>query len=121
MTGAGMERIMAELVDDIEMIGRMGAKSLELGWLVDDPGPGIANWYASAEFRSGTLTTTPQMAPHEATRALLDMLRRDARCAWCGRKVGWAERGKGRCFWRRIDGRWERGCTNTTPTIKERP
>ena len=113
------------LLELVEMVGRMGAQSFTLGYLVDDPPPGAANWYAEAEFRSGTLITDPQLTPADAADALVAMLQRDARCAWCGRPVSWGDRpaqGSGKCWWRRIGGRWERGCPRRDrPTITARP
>lgn len=118
-------RDMDRLTEAVEMVGRMGAQSFQVGYLVDDPAPGVANWWCSAEFRSGTLVTLPAMTPEQAAEDLVAMLRRDARCAWCGRKVAWGDRprrGAKACWWRRIGGRWERGCPRRDePTIKERP
>lgn len=113
-----------EVARCVGMVGRMGAKSFSLGYLVDDPPPGAANWYASAEFRKGELSTLPMMTPVEAAEALVAMLQRDARCAWCGRAISWGERparseNRKRCWWRKIGGRWEKGCPARRVVIGE--
>lgn len=110
------------ITEAVDTVGRCGAKSLTLGYLVDDPPPGVANWYASAEFRAGELTTTPMAGPVEAVEALATMLRVDGTCAWCGRLISWGLRGgPGHCWWRKIGGRWERGCPRRdTPAITVR-
>lgn len=113
-----------QLIEAIELIGRCGASEFEVGYLVDDPPPGTANWYASAKFRKGTLVTEPRMTPGDAAETLASILRKDAKCAWCGRPISWGDRparGAKVCWWRKIGGRWERGCPRRDePLVKER-
>lgn len=113
------------LADAVEMVGRTGAKSITIGWLVDDPPPDVANWYASAEFRAGTMVTDPQMTPRLAAEALADILRSGARCRFCGKRIAWGARRKSErqrwCLWTKAGGGWVRGCPATTPKFTERP
>lgn len=106
-----------------DFVGRCGPRSFTIGYLVDDPKPGVANWYASAEFRKGELTTLVLMTPVEAAEALADMLRKNATCTWCGRTISWGERRGGYvCCWRKVGARWARGCPKRdAPMITERP
>lgn len=106
---------MHRITDAIDMVGRMGAQSFQLGYLVDDPPPDAANWYAEAEFRSGTLVTMPCMTPWEAAEELASTLQRNATCRWCARTIAWGNRPPAKkrlrfCWWRQVAGRWERGC-----------
>lgn len=115
--------LQRRITDAVEMVGRTGARSFQLGYLVDDPPPGVANWYAEAEYRTGTLVTDSCMTPWEAAEALADATRAGARCRWCGRPISWGDRPSGKrrrklCWWRKVAGRWERGCPRTsTPAV----
>ena len=105
---------MDEMTGIITLIGRMGAKSCQIGYFVEDPPPGAFNWYAEAEFRKGTLVTEPQAGPVEALRALAKTLRNGAKCAWCTKVISWGERRRGSCFWQKsAKGDWQRGCIST--------
>lgn len=109
------------LVEAVEMVGRTGAKSFELGYLVDDPPPGVANWYASAEYRAGTMTTDLHVSPIDAARQLAELLQDGARCRYCGRRISWGDRPANNarrrrwCWWRRVGGKWKRGCPGNDP------
>lgn len=113
------------LIEAVEMVGRCGASEFQVGYFVDDPAPGTANWWASAKFRKGTMVTEPQMSPAHAAENLAAILRNGATCAWCGRRISWGDRpGKGAkaCWWRKVGGRWERGCPRRDePAVTERP
>lgn len=105
----------------VEMVGRTGAKSLELGYhpafdaegneLDEKTTPAAAfSWWAKATYRGVMLAVDDQPGPLEALVALEGRVRRGAACAHCGRIIDWGGKRRRYCWWRQLGGRWEPGC-----------
>lgn len=128
---------MIDLNDDAvcanyELIGRTGAKALEVGYLDDDP---PHRWYAHAEYRGTRITVENCAGPAEAVEALAVRLVHGGRCQGCRRLVGAVdgpvpvgtiigeatpadadvEKTRGVCRWTRQGRTWVRGCGNPAP------
>ncbi len=109
------------LIAACDMVGRTGAKSLELGYhpLFDDAGNELDegtmsasaySWWAKATYRGAVLAVDDQPGPVEALVALEERVRKDAACAHCRRPIAWGFRRRRHCWWTEREGRWEPGC-----------
>ena len=116
----------------LELVGRTGAKSLEVGYLYDTPLAEDADWYAHAQYRGARITVEHHRGPAQALEALAGRLLTGAKCAHCGSLVALSEKGAafypsstlidgtrwdeqdvrnvGQCRWRRVGTRWTEGC-----------
>lgn len=102
----------------VELIGRTGATSFEVGYEDDDVPVGQApNWYATAEFHGGPVRTDLHVWPHQAAEALARRLLDGGTCTHCGDivNVGDGAAFIGVCRWARRGDRWERGCLDCIP------
>jgi hypothetical protein len=108
-----------------ELIGRTGARALEIGFLHDDVPIEDAAWWAHAQYRGGRVTVEGKRSPGHALDALLVRLLDGATCRWCGRPVTNRAGGNAskRCRYRREGATYVRGCTAThpEPTVPAEP
>lgn len=65
-------------------IGKTGAKSLEIGYLDDDP---PSRWYATALYQGTKVTCDEQPDPVAAILGLYAMLAAGGQCTACGRTI----------------------------------
>lgn len=96
----------------LDLIGRTGAKQIEIGWLHDDVPVEKMGWYAHAQYH-GTRITAESIGPVEAIEALARRLLDGGTCAFCGQKVSLGDYPGKRCRWTRHGDRWVRGCEAT--------
>lgn len=120
-----------------DLVGRTGAKQLQVGYLSDEP---PHQWYATAKYKGARIGVEDQPGPVEAADALSRRLLTGARCARCGGLVALSDdgavayggqmadgtvwtveqaRAAGQCRWRRMGPRWVMGCQE--PKAGERP
>lgn len=115
----------------VDLVGRTGARSFEIGYLHDDVPIEDAAWYAHAQFRGARITAEGHRSPSEAAHALAMRILTGAKCR-CGRLVALADDGAyaylsarmsdgstftlekaiaaGLCRWRLIGDRWLPSC-----------
>lgn len=115
-----------------DLVGRAGARSLEVGYLHDTPRSEDADWWASANYRGARIMVEHHTGPTAALEALAARLLTGAMCAHCGGAVTLdgtsavfyrdaarpggvvftEEDAKSRplCHWRRTGRRWVEGC-----------
>lgn len=92
----------------IDLIGRMGAKSLEVGYAETGDG----DWWAGALWNGRKVHVDGKYVPDAALDALARRLLVGGTCAHCGKTVTIVgTRGRKHCLWKRSGKRWERGCT----------
>lgn len=115
----------------VDLVGRTGAESFELGYLHDDVPVPQAAWWANAQLRGTRIMVEDQPGPVEAAEALARRILVGGQCQHCGGLVAlsdgaavaypgpmtdgttWTEeaiRAAGQCRWRRVGPRWVRGC-----------
>lgn len=91
-----------------DLVGRTGAKSLEVGYLWDDVPAEEAGWYAQVQYQGARIVVEDKTGPVEALMALARRLLDGAMCAHCEKEVSLRD-GVG-CRWRREGNKWKRGC-----------
>ena len=115
----------------VDLVGRTGARSFEVGYLHDDVPAERASWWAHAQMRGTRITAEDHRGPVEAAEALARKLLTGGKCTACGGLIAlsdagavaypgtmadgstWTEeeiRAARQCRWRRVGPRWERGC-----------
>ena len=116
----------------VDLVGRTGAKQLEIGYLHDTPRSEDAGWWATAKYRGARISVEDKTSPTEALEALAVKLFDGAKCVHCGGLVSLSRKGamfypgrvladgstftleeaKARplCRWRRRGPKWVRGC-----------
>ncbi|HEV2071079.1 MAG TPA: hypothetical protein VGR26_14915 [Acidimicrobiales bacterium] len=113
--------VQDRLVAACDMVGRSGARSLELGYhpAFDEHGNELDEattpahrfrWWAKATYQGAVLAVDDGRGPIETVEALAARVQKDARCGRCGRLICWGGTRRRYCWWRRTDGRWEPGC-----------
>jgi hypothetical protein len=125
----------------INLVGRTGAKGLEIGYENDDTVLAQdADWYAQAMYAGTRIIADHHRGPVEAVDALARRLLTGAKCTHCGGLIALSDRGARafdsatlldgtamtaekyaampQCRWRRMGKVWERGCLDRFP---ERP
>lgn len=120
-----------------DLVGRSGARELEIGYLHDDVPSDQAGWYATATYQGAKITEEDHKGPVEAAEALARRILLGAKCAHCqglvalgdGPTFAFAEAAMadgtkwkaeeaaaaGRCRWTRHGDRWVRGCETPEP------
>lgn len=94
-----------------DLVGRSGARQLELGYLHDDVPVEEAGWYATARYRGAKLIVEDHRSPVEAAEALARRILDGGTCAHCHKPVRLDDRlALGSCRWTRHGARWARGC-----------
>jgi hypothetical protein len=116
----------------VDLVGRTGARELQVGYLHDDAS---ADWYAHAQYKGARITAENHPGPVEAMEALATRLLIGAQCQHCHGLVALDADGAfafrkavlvdgrqwdveqsaptRRCRWRRAGPRWVRGCERT--------
>ena len=114
----------------VDLIGRTGARNLEVGCLDDNPD--IEDWYAHAQYSGTRVTVEKHASARAALTALAERVLTGSQCFHCKGLVNldgdaafayfhstlldgtkWdAEQAAaaGQCRWRRVGPRWVRGC-----------
>jgi hypothetical protein len=75
------------LVAAIDLVGRSGAHSVEVGYLHDDVPVEEAGWYAQCSFRGARLIEENYRDPVQAAEALARRLLNGALCRRCGELI----------------------------------
>lgn len=96
----------------LDLIGRTGAKQIELGWVHDNVPAEKMGWYAHAQYH-GSRITAESTGPVEAVEALARKLLDGGQCAFCGLTVSLGDYPGKRCRWTRSGKQWVRGCEDT--------
>lgn len=101
----------------IDVIGRMGAKDVEVGYLDEDaPTAAGARWWATAHWNGTKILAENHTGPDVALDALARQLLDGGHCTHCGQRIRLgapprrAAKIRGVCFWRRTGDRWIRSC-----------
>lgn len=124
------------LMAGIELVGRTGAESLEVGYFHDNVPVEEAGWYANAQYQGSRLTVENEPGPVQAVQALAERILTGAKCKHCGRLVSMSDEGAwawqeatmmdgttwtaeeavaaGQCRWVLMGRTWRRGCEVTT-------
>lgn len=100
---------MDAIIACTDLVGRSGAKDLELGYVHDDVPVDEAGWYATATYRGAKIIVDDQRSQDAACDALARRILDGGHCAHCGQLVTLNDDLPG-CRWRRMGARWERGC-----------
>jgi hypothetical protein len=88
----------------IDLIGRTGARSFEVGFVNDTP---PHRWYAHAQYEGARIIAEDHPGPVEAIEALARRLLRDAKCIHCGKIISiMSAPDPNRCRWTRHGMRW---------------
>lgn len=125
------------LIACVDLVGRVGARGFEVGYLHDDVPSEQAGWYAHCKLRGTRITAEDHRGPVEACDALSRRLLTGAKCKHCGGLVTLSDTGgfafqsatlvdgtvwnaedaakAGQCRWRRMGPKWDRGCEATHP------
>lgn len=115
----------------VDLVGRAGGKSFEVGYLNEVSIMELADWWASALVRGNKFTVEHKTSPIEAAEALAIELLSGAQCM-CGKLVALSADGAfafahanlvdgrrwnaedaakaGQCRWRRVGARWYSAC-----------
>ena len=126
-----MSRDLGELGDQViaavDLCGRAGARSFQIGYLYDDVPSEQAGWYAHAQYKGVRITADDCPSPGAAAEELARKLLTGAKCG-CGRLVALSDVGAvaferpvmadgtvftteqataaGQCRWTRTGDRW---------------
>jgi len=128
------------LIAAADLVGRTGARGLEIGHLHDDVPAEEAGWYAHAQFRGARITEEDHRGPTEAAEALARRLLTGSMCTHCHGLIALSDEGatvypgslrtdgsvwtaeevekirdRPQCRYRRMGNRWVRGCEGQTP------
>jgi hypothetical protein len=114
-----------------DLVGRTGAKQLQIGHVHEGVPVEQAGWFAHAQYRGARITVESHIGPAEAADALSRRLLTGAQCFHCKGLVALSDggamaynatlvdgrewtveqaRAAGQCRWRRLGARWVRGC-----------
>lgn len=99
----------------LDLVGRTGAREVEIGYLHDDVPVEEAGWYAHAKYRGARITVENHRGPVEATEALARRLLTGGTCTHCQRTItlgGSTTFSQKKCRWTRLAAKWERGCAS---------
>jgi hypothetical protein len=119
-----------ELNAGVELVGRTGARELEIGF-ADDAEPAV-DWWASAKYRGARIDVEHYPTPAAAVHALAQRLLTGAQCNHCRGLIALSDEGalflpgmvmadgstftleeatsRPQCRWRRVGRTWRRGC-----------
>lgn len=109
------------LTAGVDLVGRSGARDIEIGY--DDDDPDDVRWHAQASYRGARLIADNHADPISAVEALGRRVLAGARCRRCGKPIRLSARGKakGTCRWRRHGDRWRPGCGKPIDTSIPHP
>lgn len=97
----------------LDLIGRTGAKQVELGFANEDaPTPEEAEWWASVTYKGAKISVDKRAGPVEAAEDLARKLMHGGMCTHCKRRITLSGRDNSRkyCRWTRKADKWVRGC-----------
>lgn len=116
----------------VDLVGRSGARQLQIGYLHENVPSHEAAWYAHAQYRGARVTEENHRGAVEAMEALAMRLLIGGKCVHCGGLVAMVVQGsvffpgaqmadgstfteaevraKPPCRWTRVGPRWKRGC-----------
>jgi hypothetical protein len=97
----------------VDLAGRTGAKSCEIGFLHEGVPVGEAGWYAAALYKGARITVDDHPGPVEAADALARRLLAGGRCIRCGRRIRLSGQSGAGCRWRRFADHWQPSCGPT--------
>ncbi|GJF04990.1 hypothetical protein [Pseudonocardia sp. D17] len=125
----------------LDLIGRTGARQVEIGYLNEGVPVHLADWYCSAHYRGARIIVEHHRGPVEAVEAMVRRLLTGGRCTHCGGLTALSDDGAtaypgahmadgttwtldeitaaGQCRYTRVSRKWVRGCEGRTP--RERP
>lgn len=97
------------LAAGVELVGRAGARSIDIGYLNDDP---PYEWYAQAFFNGVKVIEEKHDDPATAVETLAANLLHEGTCRCCGKTITLIpdDPEKGKCRWKRRGNRWMSGC-----------
>lgn len=91
-----------------DLIGRTGAKNMELGFVHEDVPVEEAGWYCTVTYRGAKIIEEDHKGPQQAMEAMAMRLFQGAKCAHCRKPIRLD--GKPGCRWWREGPKWIRGC-----------
>lgn len=97
----------------LDLVGRTGAKEIEIGFVHDDVPAEEAGWYANAQYHGARVTAQDHQSPVEAVEALARRLLDGGLCAYCGQTIALGDYPGRHCRWTRHGDKWVRGCAAT--------
>jgi hypothetical protein len=97
----------------LDLIGRTGAKQMEVGYLHEDVPPEQADWYAHAQYQGARVIAEHHHGPVEALEALARRLLHGGLCTHCHKTITLSGKSKKYCRWTRRGDKWVRGCEKT--------
>lgn len=97
----------------LKLVGRTGAKQLEVGFLHDDVPIEEAGWYAHAQYHGARITSENHRGLVEAVEGLARRLLEGATCTFCGLTISLGQFPGKRCRYTRHSDTWVRGCEAT--------
>lgn len=123
------------LVAAVEIIGRAGAKGLEINCLDPEASISKARWWAATYYSGTRVQVEGHVGPLEALEALVERLLHGAKCMGCGKLTAITDapvpigktymdasevdekeaRRLGVCMWERQGKHWVRGCGADAP------
>lgn len=99
-----------------DVIGRSGARGLEIGFLDEDVPSHLARWYATASFKGARVSADEHTSPANAAEELAWKVLDGGLCTKCKRKIGLAGHTSreltDRCAWSRHGACWVPACTD---------
>lgn len=97
------------VVAAVDVVGRSGAKEIEIGYLHDNVPVDEAGWYATARYKGTKVIESDHRGPSEAADALAKRILNGGKCTHCLKTVVLVDSLPG-CRWTRMGKRWVRGC-----------
>lgn len=116
----------------LDLIGRTGAREMQVGYLHDDVPPEKADWWAHAQYRGARIVAEHHAGPVEALESLAERLLTGGKCTQCGKFTTLRDdggivfpgarladgtvvnvdeaRSVGFCHWHRVGRTWLKGC-----------
>lgn len=122
------------MIAALDLIGRTGAREMQVGYLHDDVPAEEADWWAHAQYRGARIVAEHHTGPVEALESLAERLLTGGKCTQCGKFTTLRDDGGivypnahltdgtavdidearrlGFCHWQRIGRRWTQGCAS---------
>jgi hypothetical protein len=97
----------------VELVGRTGAKGLEVGYLHEDVPVDQAAWYATAQYQGAKVFVENHTGPVEAVEDLAAQLMEGGLCTNCNRQVSLTKHAFLYCRYVRQGRSWIPGCAVT--------
>lgn len=116
----------------VDLVGRSGAKTFEIGYLHEGVPITEASWYAQAQYKGARIVSENHQGPVEAAEGLARRLLTGAKCTHCLGLIALSDAGatfypgnhlpdgspftekearsRKQCRYRRVGDKWIRGC-----------